>query len=108
MRVALLHNHYSEQHLADVTTEMLTLGAPRIRAIYDPCYGMYIALEGSHRLRAAQSLGITPIMIVQDYDTIRELYVTDESLGLDIDNTGMTIEQLVDRAWEATTIEWDV
>jgi len=61
--IALYHKHYSKDHLAEVKNEMVKLGAPRIRAIWSDLYGMWLAVEGCHRLRAAQELGLTPEII---------------------------------------------
>ncbi len=63
MDISLYHTHYSEQHLADVTEQMRTLGAPQIRAIWSEVYGIWMAVEGCHRLRAAVALGLTPEII---------------------------------------------
>jgi hypothetical protein len=51
-------NKIDPKHLEQVKKEMQELGPPVIRAYYDG--EKYIALEGSHRLRAAKDLGITP------------------------------------------------
>ena len=62
MIIALLHQHYNKQHLEEVKSEMMKLGAPTIRAIWDETQGMWRAIEGCHRIRAAKELGITPII----------------------------------------------
>ena len=62
MYIALLHGHYSEEHLKAVRTEMETLGAPTIKAIYNEVEGVWMACEGCHRIRAAKELGIAPII----------------------------------------------
>lgn len=62
MNIALYHSHYSDKHLAEVQAEMTKRGAPVIRAIWSECYGMWLAIEGCHRLRAAQNLGLTPVI----------------------------------------------
>lgn len=53
-------NETNPKQLARVTAEMQQLGAPKIRAYWDG--EKYIALEGSHRARAAKDLGITPVI----------------------------------------------
>jgi hypothetical protein len=53
-------------HLAMVMEEMKILGAPKIRAIADDRAGVIVALEGSHRLAAAQALGLSPIFVMLD------------------------------------------
>lgn len=55
--LVLVHEHFDAAHLAAVKAEMLTRGAPTLRAIraLDTCY----LLEGCHRARAAAELGLT-------------------------------------------------
>lgn len=70
-QIALLHKHYDQQHLEAVKAEMTTLGAPSVRAIWSEMYGLWLAVEGSHRLRAAADLGLDPIIIdVSDDETV--------------------------------------
>ena len=46
-------------------------GAPAIRAVYSAEYECWLAIEGSHRLAAAESLGLAPeITDLQWSDTI--------------------------------------
>lgn len=55
------HEPYNDGRLADVIADMHKLGAPTIRVVrFD---GNLIAIEGSHRLAAAQLLGIRPIFM---------------------------------------------
>lgn len=61
--VTPLHHHYSPIHLDAVTEEMRQRGAPRIRAHLDVATGAWMALEGTHRLRAAQFLCIAPVLV---------------------------------------------
>jgi hypothetical protein len=69
--IALYHKHYDKKHLEEVKAEMLKLGAPQIRAIWSEVYGIWMAVEGCHRLRAAHELGLTPVIIdVTNEDTI--------------------------------------
>lgn len=62
MTIILLHTYYDKNHLDEVKSEMQQLGAPVIRAIWDQSVGMWVALEGCHRLRAARELGLEPII----------------------------------------------
>lgn len=39
------------------------LGPPRIRAHRDTASGVWLAAEGTHRLRAARLLGLAPVLI---------------------------------------------
>ena len=59
--VTPLHWYYRPAHLAHVIGEMRRLGPPRIRAHFDG--EVWFAREGTHRLRAAKALGITPVMV---------------------------------------------
>lgn len=52
--------------LETVKAEMIELGAPTIRVVFDG--DKYIALEGSHRLAAAHQLGIMPMLEVLEQD----------------------------------------
>jgi hypothetical protein len=67
MRIALVHDHYDVEHLAEVIEQMKTLGAPKIHAVWMPCYGHYAALEGCHRIRAAKELGLVPEIVEVEY-----------------------------------------
>jgi hypothetical protein len=60
--VVPLHAHYSRAHLVHVTDEMRRRGAPVIRAYRDDETGAWLTFEGTHRLRAALSLGVAPVM----------------------------------------------
>lgn len=63
MKVVPLHRYFSPDHLVHVTEEMKQRGSPRIRAFWDNLSERWYAMEGTHRLRAAVRLGMTPIMI---------------------------------------------
>lgn len=63
MIITPLHRHFSPSHLADVVAAMRIMGPPRIRAYYDATSGAWFALEGTHRLRAALQLGMSPVMV---------------------------------------------
>lgn len=53
-------------HLAEVMAEMVTRGRPTIRCV--DCGDYYQALEGSHRIAAAQALGLMPELVIYDQD----------------------------------------
>ena len=57
--------------LAVVTAEMQTMGAPTIEVV--DCGDYYQALEGSHRLAAAHSLGLTPTLVVREQDEMLDI-----------------------------------
>ena len=79
-KIALLHNHFDTDHLDAVVADMKTLGAPTIRVLDLGFDCLYQALEGSHRLRACEILGVTPILDCVGSDE------TVASLNLDFDN----------------------
>lgn len=83
------NNKVNKDHLKMVKSEMNTLGAPSVRAIYDG--EIYFALEGSHRLMAAHELGLTPI--------IDEIEYSDETIRLQIDgfDEEVVISEYADR-----------
>ena len=69
MKIVLIHNHYDAVHLDQVKAEMKKLGAPVIR-VYDLGFDdLYQAIEGCHRLRACEALGIAPKIDVIDRET---------------------------------------
>lgn len=55
-------------HLQSVSAAMQTLGAPQIRVV--DCGDHYKALEGSHRIAAAATLGIVPDWQVIGWDDV--------------------------------------
>jgi hypothetical protein len=61
--VTPLHAHYREDHLAHVKAEMLHRGPPRLRGYFDALTATWFMREGTHRLRAAKALGITPVLV---------------------------------------------
>lgn len=74
-------------HYRKVLEDMRRLGAPTIRAVFIFGIGL-VALEGCHRLAAAEELGLVPeIEILED-----EL---PEDLSHDLD--GMTLEEVSTR-----------
>ncbi|MQX78114.1 hypothetical protein [Sinorhizobium medicae] len=55
--------HVANDHkLSCVILEMERMGAPTIEVV--DCGDHYMALEGSHRLAAAATLGITPELVI--------------------------------------------
>lgn len=91
MRLIPLHKT-DETHLAEVITQMETLGAPTLKAVYLDAYNAYMLLEGTHRLAAALALGLTPVIetVDVDLDDAVEVHVSDW------DSNGWTIEHLID------------
>jgi hypothetical protein len=103
MRIILPHTHYDADHLAQVVDVMEQAGSPRIKAVWVDAYESWVALEGSHRLRAAQQLGLTP--------RIQRIRYSGRMLssirGLDIEDD-MTIAEWVDRvAVESVSLDFE-
>ena len=61
---------YKSPQYQDVEKAMITLGAPTIRVI--DCVDYYGAIEGSHRLAAAEALGLVPYVQIMNEDDIVE------------------------------------
>jgi hypothetical protein len=59
--VVPLHDYYRPSHLAHVIEHMMTLGPPTLRAHLQD--GRWYLHEGTHRLRAAIALGLTPVLV---------------------------------------------
>jgi len=101
MKIALVHDHYDDQHLDAVIAEMRALGAPSIHAVWMDCYDCYAALEGCHRIRAAKALGLVPEIIEVEYSDDMASTV----LGYDGDED-YEINAICDDAYKATIIEF--
>jgi hypothetical protein len=100
MKIALLHAHFDDQHLSKIIEEMEKLGSPKIKAVWIEAYYHYAALEGCHRLRACEILGLTP--------EIEEIEYSDntlESLGLDCKD-GVTISEICDGSYNSIIIDF--
>ena len=103
MQIALYHKHYTESHLEAVKAEMVELGTPTIRAIWSEMYGLWLAVEGCHRLRAAEALNLYPeIDDISDEDTVT-IQNDDED---EIVSVASLLEELQDSAWQAAIIEF--
>lgn len=101
MRIALIHNHFDQEHLNKVAEEMQTLGAPEIHAVWHPLYEHWVALEGCHRIRAAEKLGLTPEIIEVEY--------SDEMLSsiIEPDQDDYQISEICDDSHNAVIIEFE-
>lgn len=95
MRIVLPHSNFDADKLAAVTAEMQTLGAPTIKAVN--CGEYFVALEGSHRIRAARALGLTPEIDEVEYS---ETMTTDDVVPGSYQDT-WTIAQIVDDAHQS-------
>lgn len=63
MLVCPLHWYFNPGHLAEVEAEMLRRGPPRLRGHLDAETGVFLLVEGTHRIRAAHRLGLAPVLI---------------------------------------------
>lgn len=61
-------NPVDADHLAEVVSAMRTLGAPTLRAV-ETAHGL-VAIEGSHRLAAAEHLGLVPAIVIIEADEV--------------------------------------
>ena len=73
-------NPTEQAHLEAVIAEMRELGAPTVRAIWVGVHGLWLAVEGSHRLAAAAELGLTPTIDPVAAETEENLDVRVDSL----------------------------
>lgn len=94
--IVLLHKHYDPDHLLDVIAQMRTLGTPTIRAVCTDPDGVYVALEGCHRIRAAKILGLVPVIDEVGYSAV----VIEGCDG----GRGYTAAEIVDDAWQQPEI----
>jgi tetrahydromethanopterin S-methyltransferase subunit A len=101
-------NKAEKEHLEEVKREMLILGAPVLKAVWDESYGAWIALEGSHRIAAAKELNLIPLIeeIKYEYnsDYQEQMDIKDIIEGADVDGT---IEDLVDKAYKGPFFSFD-
>lgn len=104
MEIALFHNHYDEAHLEAVKAEMVKRGAPKIRAIWSETYGMWMAVEGCHRLRAAQALGIRPIII--DISNQKTLTVQLDGENVKVKRAAFE-EEFLENVWQSEIVSFD-
>lgn len=95
MKIAII-NGTDAKHLEEVKSEMSKIGAPVIKAVWMECYGHWAALEGSHRVVAAKSLGIEPIIDAIEYS----------SEHCPDGQCEMTIEQICDSSNQSIVIEF--
>lgn len=96
MDIAIPHKHYDIEHLAAVAAEMAVMGAPSIRAVWLECHGIWAAIEGCHRLRAAAAMGMAPEIISVEYSD-------EEAPGA---QDGLSIAEICDAAHLATILSF--
>jgi hypothetical protein len=96
MMVALLHWHYSEEHLEEVKKQMIEMGAPTIKAAWMECWNLWVAFEGCHRIRAAKYLGIVPIF--ENIEDFEDLKLSDIGVDVECCEDDYLLERIVDDA----------
>jgi hypothetical protein len=98
MNIILPHDHFDAAKLGTVKAEMRALGAPVIKAVN--CGEFFVALEGSHRIRAAKELGFELFIEEVEYS---ETATTDEIVPGSYDDC-WTIADVVDSAHNSIMI----
>lgn len=95
MKIVAINNP-DPRHLTDVVAAMRKLGAPTIKAVWMECWDRWVALEGSHRLAAARTLGLEPQIEEIEYNDTATL----ADLGCDDSGEGCTVTDICDSAWD--------
>lgn len=97
-------NKPENDRLPSIMAEMERRGAPAIKAVWMAAYNAWVALEGSHRLAAAQALGVTPEIEEVEYEDL------DAFEGMDLDCYGRepreALTDLCDSAWERCNLAY--
>ena len=93
MKIALIHTEFRLSHLEKVMAEMEQLGPPVIRAVWREDLGMWAALEGCHRVRAALKLGLVPE--IQGIDYTPGMTWNDAGMGQACIKYAITMDQVV-------------
>lgn len=95
-------NPINTEHLEHVIEQMRSLGVPKIKAVWIEDMGLYVALEGTHRIAAAKALGLTPEIIDMPYS---------HEIVPDIkNNEGLyapTVANLCDSAWSRLHLAYE-
>lgn len=102
MQIALMHSHFSGSHLEKVKSEMIDLGAPTIKAVWMECWGVWAALEGCHRIRAAYDLGFYPE--IEEVEYSEDLFLSEVGV---INDDDYKICEIADKANAATIINFE-
>lgn len=102
MKIALIHTEYRVSHLDRVVEQMKELGPPEIRAVWCEDRGFWAALEGCHRTRAADMLGLTPIIKPIDYRP--GMTWSDIGMGRDFVAGAITLDKVVETAGQEIVV----
>lgn len=91
--LVLVHDYYDDGHLEAVKAEMVKRGSPTLHGVVTD--GAIYLLEGCHRARAAQALGVTinVVPVAYDSETDDEIRLCDYVPGND--NDGATVGEVV-------------
>jgi hypothetical protein len=100
MKIKLVHSHFDTEKLEQVKKEMLSLGAPKIHAVWMECHEHWAALEGCHRIRAAKELGLKPVIVEVGYS---DQYV-DDIFETDLEDC--TISEIADDVTDLMVVEF--
>lgn len=98
MNIILPHAEFDADHLAAIIKEMKIMGAPTIKAV--DCGEYFVALEGSHRIRAAIELGLSVEIDEVEYS---EIATTDDVVPGSYDDC-WTIAEIVDAATSSVMV----
>lgn len=98
MNIILPHSDFDQDKLDAVIAEMHVLGAPTIKAV--DCGEYYVALEGSHRIRAAAYLGL--LVEIEEVEYSEEA-ITDDVVPGSYDDC-WTVAEIVDSAHNSTML----
>ena len=103
MLVKLLHNHYDSEKLEKVKEIMKAKGSPVIRVIWDDMNGIWMAIEGCHRIRAAKDLGLN--IILKDVSEQKQVRYQqdDESVRVSVKKLKEELLEL----WRNELVEFD-
>lgn len=102
VRVILFHEHSDADKLASVIAEMRVLGAPEIRAYWSDTDREWYAMEGSHRLRAAHALGLTPRLVPVPLDA-----EISEETGYDTQDATTPADVIERLGWGGIALDYD-
>lgn len=105
MKIALTHNHFDTEKLSAVKAEMQVLGAPTIKAVWMECWGLWAALEGCHRIRAAHELGLIPE--IEEIEYSEDVTTADIGLADAFDGDVYTVAAIADDAYKNLVLDFE-
>lgn len=104
LTIALVHSYFDEAHLETVKAEMQAMGAPEIKCIWSEVYGLWLAVEGCHRLRAAKALGLCPVVVDVSNDETVDIQSDDE---IETRSIAELMEELQDSAPTSAVLDFE-